>query len=411
MELIDATTAARRLGVKRETLYAYVSRGTLASHRASDGRRSLFEASAVERLARRGRPRRATQRGAIDLTLETSVTELSDHELRYRGRPVADLTTTHTFEEVAALLWGATPVPAWPAGSAVRDADTGHDGHDGHDVAAIRRTCAELTADPIAGDDPARPPRDRPPTPDQVAAAGRRLVAAAVASLAPVGEDRTARLHLDGRPPVRGTVAGRLWPRLTPRRATPPAVRAVNTALVLLADHELAASTLAVRVAASTWASPAGVVFAGLGALSGPLHGSASSAARGVLQDALRRGPAAAVRDATAGGRRVAGFGHKVYAGVDPRAALLLDALAEVGPPRTLRVARELVDEVAERTGRQANIDLALAVLAECGGMTPAAGEIVMTTARIAGWLAHAAEEYEQTPLRFRTRAAYVGGG
>ncbi|MFM7536100.1 MAG: citrate/2-methylcitrate synthase [Acidimicrobiales bacterium] len=400
MELIDATTAARRLGVKRETLYAYVSRGTLASHPAPDGRRSLFEAAAVERLARRGRPRRATQRGAIDITLETAITELADRGVRYRGRPVGDLVADHTFEEVASILWRVPAVPTWPAVAA---------NPDGQEVASIRRTCAALTTDAVAGDDPLRPTRDRPPSADEVAAAGRLLVASAVASLAPVGEDRSARLHLDGRPPVRGTVAGRLWPRLTARRATPPAVRTLNTALVLLADHELAASTLAVRVAASTWASPAGVVLAGLGALSGPLHGSASSAAREVLRLALERGSSAAVRIATAGGWHVPGFGHKVYAGTDPRAALLLDSLVDVGPDRTLRIARELVAEVGERTGRAPNIDLALAVLAECSAMTPAAGEVVMTTARIAGWLAHATEEYEQAPLRFRTRAAWVG--
>jgi citrate synthase len=404
MELIDATSAAARLGVKRETLYAYVSRGTLARHRSPDGRHSMFEATAVEELARRGRPRRATQRGAVDLTLETSVTELSDRALRYRGHPVAELCATHTFEEVAALLWRTSATPTWPAVTSTGARRVPPAGS----LDSIRRTCAGLTVDPIAGDDPALAARRRPPTPEQVATAGRIIVLASVASLDPVGDARTPRLHLHDRAPVRGSVAGRLWPRLTARRATPDAVRALNSALVLLADHELAASTLAVRVAASTWASPAGVVLAGLGALSGPLHGSASAGAREVLQAALDRGASAAVRAAMTEDRSVPGFGHKVYAGTDPRAVLLLAALEPVGPARTLRIARQLIDEVEARTGRAANIDMALAVMAECCAMIAPAGEVVMTVARMAGWLAHAAEEYEQAPLRFRTRAAYL---
>jgi citrate synthase len=178
--------------------------------------------------------------------------------------------------------------------------------------------------------------------------------------------------------------------------------------LVLMADHELAASTLAVRVAASTWASPAGVVLAGLGALSGPLHGSASAGAYELIAESLAIGPQRAITVRRNAGGRLPGFGHKVYAATDPRAALLLDLLDEVGPARTMRIVHELVDTVHGEIGRAANVDLALAALAHCCAMDARAGEFIMSLARISGWLAHALEEYEQPPLRFRVRAAYA---
>ena len=111
-EFLTAAQAARRLGVKPATLYAYVSRGVLRRDKAADGRGSLFDPDEVERLARRGRPRRPT--GVADITVESAITEISGDRLRYRGLDVIRLAVSHSFEEVAELLWtGALPsVPA-----------------------------------------------------------------------------------------------------------------------------------------------------------------------------------------------------------------------------------------------------------------------------------------------------------
>ncbi|HJZ28175.1 MAG TPA: citrate synthase, partial [Streptosporangiaceae bacterium] len=102
-EFLTAAQAAQRLGVKPATLYAYVSRGVLRRDRASDGRGSLFDAEEVERLARRGRPRRPA--GAADITVESAITELTADSLRFRGHDATRLAVTRTFEEVAELLW------------------------------------------------------------------------------------------------------------------------------------------------------------------------------------------------------------------------------------------------------------------------------------------------------------------
>ena len=102
-EFLTAAEAAQRLGVKPATLYAYVSRGVLRRDHAADGRRSLFDSDEVERLARRGRPRRPA--GAADITVESAITEITGDRLFYRGLDVIRLAASRTFEDVAELLW------------------------------------------------------------------------------------------------------------------------------------------------------------------------------------------------------------------------------------------------------------------------------------------------------------------
>jgi citrate synthase len=184
----------------------------------------------------------------------------------------------------------------------------------------------------------------------------------------------------------------------------------VRAALVLLADHELAASTLAARVAASVRADPYAVVATGLGAVGGALHGGASLGAETMLaaaQDAA--GVPRVVGDLLRRGERVPGFGHFVYRGGDPRAGLLLAMVRRAVPasPR-LAVVDSVLAEMHRRALPEPNIDFALAVLASCAGMIRGAGEAIFAVARTAGWLAHALEEYTaRTPLR--PRAVYTG--
>ena len=102
-DILSAAEAARRLGVKPATLYAYVSRGVLSRGKAADGRASLFNADEVERLVRRGRPRRPA--GVADITVESAITEITGDSLRFRGLDAIRLAVSRSFEEVAELLW------------------------------------------------------------------------------------------------------------------------------------------------------------------------------------------------------------------------------------------------------------------------------------------------------------------
>jgi citrate synthase len=179
---------------------------------------------------------------------------------------------------------------------------------------------------------------------------------------------------------------------------------------VLLADHELAASTLAARVAASVRADPYAVIGTGLGAMGGALLGGASLGVENLLTAAgTPAGVPAVIRDLLRRGERVPGFGHFVYRAGDPRAARLLELIRAAAPrSRGLAVADAVRAEVSGRGLPGPNIDFAVAVLARVAGMTDGAGEAIFAVARTAGWAAHAMEEYARaTPLR--PRAVYVG--
>ncbi len=208
-----------------------------------------------------------------------------------------------------------------------------------------------------------------------------------------------------------GTLARRLWSRLSPHAADDPSIAVLQAALVLLIDHGFAASTLAARVAASAWANPYGVVSAGLGVVEGQLHGAASGLAHRMLTEALQRGnPAGVVSDHLRTGRPVPGLGHRLYRGEDPRAVALFALLERVpAAEEPLAAARSVVRAAARDTPVHANVDLALAVLSVAAGMPAEAGETVFTVARTAGWIAHALEEYREPPLRMRLVGQYHG--
>jgi citrate synthase len=250
----------------------------------------------------------------------------------------------------------------------------------------------------LATTDPVRLHLDPP----AVVTAGQNLVAGLVDCLAGAAPAGVA--------PEGATLAERLWWSLCPRPPAPGLLDALRTALVLLADHELAASTLAVRVAASVRADPYAVVATGLGAVGGALHGGASLGVEAMLTEAgAPFGAARVVGERLRRGERIPGFGHFVYKNGDPRATCLMAAIgaAADGHPE-LAVAEAVLAEARRRRLPEPNIDFAVATLARVAGMAEGAGEAVFAIARTTGWLAHAMEEYHQnTPLR--PRAVYVG--
>jgi citrate synthase len=399
---MSARQVADRLGVKPQTVYAYVSRGLLTRTVSDDGRTSRFDPVEVEALARRGRPRGTSRRpGTVDVVLSTAVTRLQDGQLLYRGHDATGLVGHTTFESVAELLWRGelAPVPGgWtgrPAGLRAARAAAALLGPD----APPAELLATVTA-AVAATEPLRVDL----RPEAVVDQARNLLCCLVEGLPHVGSPEEVS-------PLRKRVlAWRLWPRLSPLRPSRPRVRALDAALVLLADHELASSTLAARVAASTRAAPHGVVLAALGAVSGPLHGKAAVGVHEMLDDAATTGNAeAAVARQLSRGPLVPGFGHLVHRGEDPRAVCLSDLL----DPLLTRRARDAVSgvraAVSRTTDREINVDFALGVLGHVAQMPAGRTEAVFAIARVAGWVAHALEEYGEEALRFRPRALYTG--
>src|SRR5580658_6510093 len=109
MPMLESEEAARRLGIKLPTLYAYVSRGLLVSHRSGDSRRRLFDVDEVEQLAQRARGGRRGETRLASVT--TGITQIREDGPYYRGHKVSDLASNTTFEDVADRLWRANPAP------------------------------------------------------------------------------------------------------------------------------------------------------------------------------------------------------------------------------------------------------------------------------------------------------------
>jgi citrate synthase len=370
----------------------------------------LFGAEEVEQLARRGRPRRPA--GVADITVESAITEITGDSLRFRGLDATRLAVSRTFEEVAELLWtgefpsgresGREPWRARPAALAA-----GRAAQAALPAGTLPLERLQVIVPAMAATDPLRLQLDRP----AVIAAGQNIIAGMVDCLP--GDVTSAA----GEP-----VAGRLWSRLCAGnepgngpghgqgRPAPGLMRALSAALVLLADHELAASTLAARAAASVRADPYAVVGTGLGAMSGALHGGASLGAETLM--AAARGPEdvpRVVAELLRRGEKVPGFGHFVYRGGDPRAILLLDLVRQVAPKsRQLAVADAVFAEVRHKSLPEPNIDFAIATLVRVAGMVRGAGEAIFAVARTAGWIAHALEAYSG-PGPLRPRAVYTG--
>lgn len=389
---------AELLGVKPETVYAYVSRGQLESRRTPGGRGSTFAVEEVEALARRNRRESGVRPGSdTALSVRTRLTLIDKDRYYFRGVDAVELAARHSYEEVAEWLWTGRMRPGiaftapGPSAEAARRAVAALPEHSGPVDRLRVAAVAAAAADPLRFD----------LSEDAVLGTARVLIPTLVAALPP-----KRPTHRD-----EGPLALRLWGRLSGRPAEDAQLRVLDTALGLLADHDLAASTLAVRVAASARAHAYAAVSAGLGVIEGPLHGAAAGLAHRMLLEVLDLGSAAPViAEELRAGRRVPGLGHRLYPGEDPRARALFALLEEIpsaGP--ALAAARDIVATTARHAPLHANVDLALAVLTASCGMQPSAGETIFAVARTAGWIAHALEEYAERPLRMRPSGHYVG--
>lgn len=370
---LNTEEALRRLGVKPQTLYANVSRGRInARPDPADPRRSLYDGADIDRMARRPSGRRradAVAAGAIDWgdpVLPSAVSTVEGGRLFYRGRDAVELSRTATLEQVADLLWGGYAPAAVPAAACAGDTPI---------ASALLALAGRVATDP--------PSLYRSPQ------ALREDAAQVLATLADA---------------LLGPGPGDLHQRLAAALGRPGAADDLRCALVLLADHELNASTFAARVAVSTGAPLAAGALAGLASLLGPRHGLASTAVA-VLAEEFEgppADPAQRLRDWLGEGRVVPGFGHRLYPRGDARAAALLQRVRL--PPAFAALAEAAGIVVAEPP----NIDFALVALAAAHHLPVSAPTTIFALARAVGWLAHMLEQ-AQNGVLIRPRARYTG--
>lgn len=379
---LSAREAAAELGVQPATLYAYVSRGLISSV-AGPGKQRRYDAADVRRLKGRRTPEETSGSQPLtgDPVLETELTMISQDGAIYRGRPAVDLAENATLESVATLLW-----------------DCGHDPFD----------------------DP--PPQAPPALPGGLAPLDRVMMALAAWPL----QDKAAHtqslklLQTKGAAILRYGVAALLetQPQTIPVHtqiaqafgASARAKNLIRAALVLSADHELNTSAFAARCAASTRAPLHAALISGLGAFSGPRHGAASGRANAWMAEIGPETDAETlIADRLNRGETLPGFGHKIYRENDPRGHWLLSNLMDSEPDHPfVQKLPAIVKAGKDLFGLFPNIDFALAALQKTYDLPKDSGKIIFCAGRMAGWIAHALEQYGAQE-QIRPRATYVG--
>jgi citrate synthase len=382
--LLTAREAADRLGVKLDTLYAYVSRGRLRSVMAPGTRERRYRAEDIETMlaARLGvRPTQDPAPEALMPVIGSSICLIENGRFYYRGKDAIRLSDSATLEEIARLLW-----------------------------------LDELNFDWASANWPVKAAAATP---------GFRLIERCQVRLAALGDEDLPEHDLGRRRVIRTAwrilheLVGCIAPRLTSCepihrqlaaawRLPAVGVDLVRRCLVLIADHELNPSTFVARCVASTGASPYAVVAAALSALSGRRHGGETARAEGLLR-ALAEGedPMAVMAGRLARGERLPGFGHPLYPEGDPRSAAILSALAQAAP-EIHALASGAAEAGFRLTGRRPNVDFALASTCVGLGLPRSAGLGLFIIGRTVGWIAHAIEQYESDIL-IRPRARYLG--
>jgi citrate synthase len=318
--------------------------------------------------------------------MDSAISTITEDGPIYRGVRAVTLAESATFEQCATLLWDSKSADPFvksnlpivsPAMRGVMAAT--------RDSPPIDRTIAILA---LAAD---ADPRAYNSVSEGRAATGARILRLVAAAM--IGGEPSAE-------PLHKQIA-RAW---APRH--PQAEDLIRRALVLMADHELNASTFTVRCAASTGISLYDAVVAGLVALKGPRHGGVGPLAAKLLDTLIAGDIATLVRERVALGEIFPGFGHMIYRDGDPRAVSLIGALIKTGIDK--RLAIEIPERIKEATGAFANNDYALAVMRRALDMPTGSETSIFAIGRTAGWIAHAIEQLESKKL-IRPRARYVG--
>ena len=203
---------------------------------------------------------------------------------------------------------------------------------------------------------------------------------------------------------------------LTGREPDPIKVDAMNKYLIALGDHGMNSSTFAARVVASTWSDMHSAITAAIGALKGPLHGGAPAPVLQMLKDIGKPERAEAwIREELKAGRRLMGFGHRVYRTTDPRAEILREIAGKTANKGFVELARK-VEETGIRVLQEkrperklyTNVEFYSAVVMDSVGLPPDLFTATFAASRSVGWSANVLEQVANNRL-IRPQTEYTG--
>jgi citrate synthase len=356
--------------------------------------------------------------GVLVAESELSYIDGDAGELVYRGHTIEDLARGASYEEVLYLLWhGRLPdrdeldgfrddmaqyrsldddVHSLVADLAAADEDP---------MAAVRTAVSELSAFDADAD-------AEPTDVDANLRKGKRITAKLPTVVAAFARRR------DGDDPVEPREdldhAANFLYMLNDEEPDDVLADVFDQALVLHADHGLNASTFSSMVTASTLADLHAAVTSAVGTLSGSLHGGANANVMRMLQeiDESEKDPVEWVDHALDEGKRVAGFGHRVYNVKDPRAKILGERSEELGEAagdtKWYEMSVAIEEYMAEEKGLAPNVDFYSASTYYQMGIPVDVYTPIFAMSRVGGWIAHVLEQYDDNRL-IRPRARYVG--
>lgn len=389
--LISTQAAAALLGVKPATVYTYVSRGHLESIKKTGSGASWFRRSEVEQFAAQ-RSHRREPRGVLQIA-ETAISEIADESYHYRGRRPEALAREYSFEQVAEFLWsGSIPAPtSWRARQLDVSAAVSQVGLH-HDASPLDRLRVAVSA--LAASDHLRFGRQ----PAALAVTARQLMS-----------DLVEALPLKAESPAGDSTAARLWPRLCGQPGSDEQVEALDRALIIIADHGVSPSTLAVRIAAGYQADLYGAVQAGLSILAGAWYGGRALSAENMLEEIKKVGDAELVVGELFRKGGIPCLGQPRYGTEDPRTSQIIDLVEAIVPGHDmLHAFKEIRRIIEDRALPAPSVELALAVFARAFDFSKGGSEAVFAIGRSAGWIAHAIEVYDQPQLP-SPEFSYVG--
>jgi citrate synthase len=406
---VSSREAVRILGIKPESLYAYVSRGWIRSIAEPNGTRGRFYSKTdIDKVLARQRARAGHGPAAASAVrwgepiLESSITEISDAALRYRGRDViADLARPNVpFENVAEWLWSGTwvePPIVWK-----RERDRADWRRVFTEAAKLpdpkHRMAAYLSGLTLAG---VKEPDVRY---DQTVALGRAVLVH-LASLLTSSRSRPSASATGIS--IASTIAGG-W-----NIHDEPRVRSLNQLLVVCADHELNTSAFVARVAASNGAFLLLCLEAALATHRGTRQGLSSDLLENLVTSALKSRKAGqplsqVLREYSAAHGKIPGFGHPFYPAGDPRARFLLEMAHAFGTPHSgLQMLNEMAQWMHGEYAEEPNLDSGLLAMQYMLGLPRRSASTLYCFSRIAGWIAHILEQRTQG-FQIRPRAKYV---
>lgn len=411
-DLLTAKMACELLQVKQATLYTYVSRGLLTPVHQANSKANLYWREEVQGLRVRSSARQghgAVAAAALNWgqpVLNTSITEITPLGPRYRGHLACDLARhPGSFENVAELLWsGVLPDSrhTWavdvPAASIQRALD-GLDIHKGLSVRMMRVFATTATA--LGAGSLAEELRS-----GSITHYSRQLLFAFAGSCGLLGR-HSKFVEPAGDQPLAAHILRALGAE--PDEA---AVDAMNAALILGADHELAPATFVARIAASVGSGLHACVVAALAT-----HRGSSLAGGCDIAEDLFRGIRSKeqlkthLSQAAHRRERLTGFSLQLYPSGDPRAAMLIDLVRQAGPrSKAAELALQYVDSVSDQLGIQPNIEAALVLLTISLDLPQRSASAIWGVGRTAGWIAHVLEQ-RLAGFEIRPRGRYISPG